>query len=709
MRAQEFSSPLLQLRPQSLRFLLGISFLSAMLGCLAPSAPEQSSSQETRELPPPPEHDGDTAAEGVFSESAANPQLPLSQPIGAVTIFPKSTERPWLIPGGVAAFREKTKKPQLKPHVDAIFKAADSYLATLADGALVLPLLNRVAGQSLNEARELLTRVHSLGLATIISGDTKYCARLWRDVERVSDATLFPNWTDPGKELALGEFAHATGLAFDWCNKSWTQTQYNTLKAAMLRNAIQPAAAFYQTPVKWWSIPSKKSNWNQVVNGGLLVATVSLGGHGNVNSPQGTLYKTVLASVKRGLTLFSGDGSAPEGGGYWIYSMEYLSQAIDAVIAGTGSHQGLLDDAGLKETADFMLAVSSNAGRMFNYADSNGVGRVPAFMWLGSRYNLPHVRSFGVNSSTKRLTASAYYLLAYTDDGDATSLRNRTTTAYRFEGTQTVSLRSNWQDINSIFAAFKGGDNQQPHTHLDLGAFQLEAQNFIWFTDLGIGDYSLPGYFGSRDKEESKAYDYYRIRAEGQNTILLNPGAGPDQNIFAKASVNRFRADANMASVSLSEAYASEAGTVERGMAIVENGRAVILQDRIGLSKRQVNYTWTAHTQVTTGRFLDSTRRSLVLQNSKGQRLLVYVVQPGRNFLAAADGTPLHPALPLLSSPNPAGQPSDAAFRKLMLSGTTSTFLITTVVMLPLGPADAEVIPQLSDARITSDIKDWGF
>jgi Heparinase II/III-like protein len=632
----------------------------------------------------------------------------LTQPVGAVTTFPKATERPWLIPGGVAALREKSNKPQLKSHVDALFRAANSYLETKADGTLAQPLMTRVSGQGLNEARELLTRVHSLGLATIISGDPKYCGRLWRDIERVSDATLFPNWTDPGQELAIGEFAHATGLAFDWCNRSWTPTQYNTLKAAMLRNAIVPAAAFYQTPVKWWSIPSKKSNWNLVVNGGLLVATVSLGGHGNVNSPQGTLYKIVLASLKRGLTLFSGDGSAPEGGGYWIYALEYLSQATDAVIGATGSHQGILDDAGLRATGDFTLAICSNAGRPFNYADSNGIGRVP-FMWLGSRYNLPHLRAFGVTAASKRVTASAYYLLAYTDEGDATSLRNRTTTAYRFEGTQIVSLRTNWQDINSIFAAFKGGDNQQPHTHLDLGAFQLEAQNFVWFTDLGIGDYRLPGYFNSRDKEDSPAYDYYRIRAEGHNTLLLNPGDGPDQNIFAKAAVNRFRADANMASLNLSEAYASEAGTVERGMAIVENGKAVIIQDRIGLSKRQVQYTWTAHTTVTSARFLDSTRRSLVLENSKGQRLLVYVIQPGRSFVPAADGTPLHPALPLPTSPNPPGQPSDAAFRKLMLSGATSTFLITTVVMLPLGPTDAEVIPQLSDARITSDIQNWGF
>src|SRR6185436_3671178 len=86
----------------------------------------------------------------------------------------------------------------------------------------------------------------------------------------------------------------------------------------------------------------------------------------------------------------------------------------------------------------------------------------------------------------------------------------------------------------SIFAAFKAGDNQANHSHLDLGSFVLDALGVRWAVDLGADNYNLPGYFGEQ------RWNYYRLRAEGQNTLVINPGAGPDQDSSAASRIVRF-------------------------------------------------------------------------------------------------------------------------------------------------------------------------
>ena len=92
-----------------------------------------------------------------------------------------------------------------------------------------------------------------------------------------------------------------------------------------------------------------------------------------------------------------------------------------------------------------------------------------------------------------------------------------------------VTLRTRWQDGEATFMGFKAGEMGASHGNLDAGSFVLDALGTRWAVDLGGDDYALPGYFGSQ------RWTYYRLRAEGHNTLVINPGMavagwGPNHN-----------------------------------------------------------------------------------------------------------------------------------------------------------------------------------
>ena len=107
-----------------------------------------------------------------------------------------------------------------------------------------------------------------------------------------------------------------------------------------------------------------------------------------------------------------------------------------------------------------------------------------------------------------------------------------------FRGAEVAVLRSDWDNPKALFVGFKAGDNKANHSHLDLGSFVFDAAGARWAMDLGADDYNLPGYFGAQ------RWNYYRLRAEGQNTLVINPDRGPDQDPAARDADHSLRVHA---------------------------------------------------------------------------------------------------------------------------------------------------------------------
>jgi hypothetical protein len=242
-------------------------------------------------------------------------------------------------------------------------------------------------------------------------------------------------------------------------------------------------------------------------------------------------------------------------------------------------------------------------------------------------------------------------------------------------------MRSSWDDPNAVFVAFKAGDNKVNHSHLDLGSLVLDALGERWAADLGSDDYNLPDYFGS------KRWTYYRLRAEGHNTLVLNSSKGPDQDPRAGARIARFEAtpQSALAVADLTPAYAEHAERVQRGIRFLDR-RAVLIQDEVEC-KQPSELWWFLHTPAAATISEDGRTAGL---EQRGKRLHVRLAAPreGRFEVFAAE--------PLPSSPNPAGQAGNRDVKKLAIHLSDVRDTRIAVICEPAAPgADKPWLPEI--------------
>lgn len=242
-----------------------------------------------------------------------------------------------------------------------------------------------------------------------------------------------------------------------------------------------------------------------------------------------------------------------------------------------GPDFGLAEIPGFADAGLFPIHITGPLDRTFNYADGGDSPiYAPEMFWLARRFDRPEY----AHHSRRLATGTALDLIRFvpalrTRAAEAAAASPR---AKYFRRAEVVTLRSRGGGAPELFVGFTGGDHKANHSHLDLGTFVLDALGERWVVDLGADDYNLPGYFGGQ------RWTYYRLRAEGHNTLVLNPEAslGPDQDPRATAPIVKFDARPGWsgAVTDLSAAYAKHARQVQRGLALVED-RQVLVQDEV--------------------------------------------------------------------------------------------------------------------------------
>jgi hypothetical protein len=303
---------------------------------------------------------------------------------------------------------------------------------------------------------------------------------------------------------------------------------------------------------------------------------------------------------------------------------------------------------GFSATGDMPLAFTGPIGLTFNYADAGpNFAGAPLLFWLASRFNKPDYAAFQMSYTTAN-PRPLDLLWGWKWIASQPSIGDRPLDV-KFDRENIVYLRGKWGDPRAWFIAFKGGDNRVSHSQLDLGSFVFDALGQRWAMDLGPDDYNRPGYFDARGKR----WTFYRCRAEGNNCLLINPGAAPDQSPTASAEVTHFSSAAQRSSaiVELTSAYAPHAPSVRRGVALIDRS-GLLIQDEIRAEK-PVNYFWQMHTEAEVTIAPDG--KSATLKRG-GDTLLAQIASPAGAKLAVAEATslPSSPPEPPLSK-NPAG------------------------------------------------------
>jgi len=503
----------------------------------------------------------------------------------------------------------------------------------------------------LSTSRRVLRRVSVLALMHWLEGDPRCAARAWRELDA---AARFPDW-NPRHFLDTAEMTHAFAIGYDWLYSVWTPEQRKILREAMVRFGLGPAKAAYEGRERygWWT--RAHHNWNQVCNGGVGMGALAIGDE--TPDLAGQLLHEGLRSIQLAMTQFAPDGAWAEGPGYWNYATSYNVAFLAALQTALGTDYGLSDIPGFALCGRFPVYITGPVNRTFNYADGGDrAPRAPQLFWLARRFRQPDYARYEVERAAPAPADLIWFDRSLLEGSAALPLN------VYFRKAEVVTLRGAWRDPAAWFVGFKAGDNKANHSHLDLGTFVLDALGQRWGLDLGADNYNLPGYFGG------KRWTYYRLRAEGHNTLVINPGKGPDQNPRAAARIVKFRAEPEDAAAvaDLTPAYAAHAQSVQRGIRLIKR-RAVLVQDEVR-AKSPANLWWFFHTRAAIQIAPDG--RSARLSQG-GKTLEARLLAPaGARFRQMA-------AEPLPSSPRPSGQAVNRGVRKLAvhLQGATDTRL----------------------------------
>jgi len=408
----------------------------------------------------------------------------------------------------------------------------------------------------------------------------------------------------------------------------------------------------------YWSVFT--FNWNQVCNGGLGMGALAIADEEPALC--GEFLHDALESIQLAMGSFAPDGGWDEGPGYWTYATMYNVALLAGLQSALHTDFGLSQMPGFSQTGLFPIYLTSGDDHIFNFADGHDNPlNAPQLFWLARQF---HRQEFAA-AKEKTDKGNPEELLWY-EPSNPDSIAALPLDKY-FRHAEVVTFRGDWTNRNATYVGFKAGSNRASHGHLDLGTFVLDAEGLRWAIDLGADDYNLPGYFSKG------RWDYYRLRAEGHNTLVFGPdGPGPDQILKADTRIIDFESkpERAYAVADLSPAYTNKTESVRRGIALLDRTNVLVEDEIQGDVPRELY--WFMHTPASI-----KLKGSQAVLSLKGKKLYAHILRPPEAVFTSM------PSTPLPGSPNPARQAANEGISVLTIHLTNIAKTRISVLFTP--------------------------
>ncbi|MBP3413033.1 MAG: heparinase II/III family protein, partial [Oscillospiraceae bacterium] len=524
-------------------------------------------------------------------------------------------------------------------------------------------------------------RITWLAMAYQISGEQRFAKRA---VEEMLNVCSFKDW-NPSHYLDTAQMSFGVGLGYDWLYHYMTSSQRSTIMNGIYKHGVS-------TQQTSRSCMTAIHNWNPWCNGGLSVAAAAIFENHPIECA--AILSNAVSNIQKSM-LFQPSGAYPEGPDYSTVGLGFTVYLIDTLDTVLGTDFGLSEIQGMKESGKFLIATNGYL-YTFNYGDGSFALKDNAMMhWYANRYNMPELSLYQRENQTTNGRYDEFLSMIWYNpelvEGKSYDDRQLDYLMMSDEYESIASFRSFPGDAAQIFAAIKSGSNQTNHTDMDIGTFVMEAMGEAWFVEMGKDDYNLPNYM-SRTNASSGRWTYYRKRAEGQNTIVINPNSYGGQDVDATCQITDYQStyDGGYATVNMKNAYDGNGATsMKRSLALFDDRSRVRLRDEISCSSASTIY-WFAHTQANISISSDGKTATLT-QN--GKTLLAQIASPDE-----AKFTKMN-AKPLSTSPNPSGQNANEGYRKLVIKLTGTSKASITVFFTPI----------LSESDKNKSLNTWGI
>ena len=524
----------------------------------------------------------------------------------------------------------------------------------------------------LETSKRIQRRVAALAMAYNIFGEEKYAQRCYAELEA---ACNFKDW-NPSHFLDTAEMSTGFAIGYDWLYHWMNDEQRAFIRKNLIEKGLNKVMDDYEdkprTRTYRWYQDYPGDNWKLVCNGSMSMAALAIGDETEARSIASDVlsyaYKESYSFVRRAYS--AKDGTYSEGLGYWDYATYYLGLYSSSLTSATGTDYGLADYEGLRKSVDFVRYMSSNTPKSFSFGDdheSRDTGWT-VFLWLAEYY-----QSYDIAATRlKKIPDDSFnYLdLLWIDEEKTTDSSADSPTDWGEVGASNASFRNTW-DESGIVAALHVGENiYKYHGHYDLGTFYLESNGARFFTDLGNENYEL----------EKRQYSY-RIRAEGHNTLVINPSTKLDQQEGAECLISSFSGGNEAFAVTdLTAAYEqSGAERVIRGLKMIKDKECVIIQDEISLNTAGEIY-WFAHTKGEID-VADNGRSAVVTVGT--EKMWVGLISDGGKF------TVMNAEL-LPTSLAVSNQTDNSDYRKLAVHLTNTKDATISVACIPLKQGETQ-------------------
>jgi hypothetical protein len=330
-----------------------------------------------------------------------------------------------------------------------------------------------VGPRMLSQSRDALRRVSTLAGLYRLDGDPRKAQRARRELLAIA---AFPDW-HPQHFLDTAEMTHAAAIGYDWLYHFLPSHDRAIIRTAIVEKGLNAGLKVYDSGGRW---TKTQFNWNLVCNDGLALGALAVADQ----EPKiaGEVLEAARASVPLAMASFAPDGGWPEGPSYWDYATAYNVFCLAALATSLGTDFGFTRMRGFAETGLFRIYTIGPLGLTFNYGDARAhAGAAPQMFWLAKEFARPvygwsERRIAGYHPTIFHLIWGAR-IAAWLEENASrtTSVDNHLPLDAFFSGVNVATFRSDWNDSNAFYLAFKGGDNKADHSHLDLGTFVFDA------------------------------------------------------------------------------------------------------------------------------------------------------------------------------------------------------------------------------------------
>ncbi|EWM52414.1 heparinase II/III domain-containing protein [Ruminococcus flavefaciens] len=598
----------------------------------------------------------------------------------------------------------ESKFSELKTHIgdDSVTACLIDKLRNEADRTIDMPVCQYEIPDGirlLETSKRIQRRVAALALAYNIFGDEKYARRCYAELEAAGN---FKDW-NPRHFLDTAEMSTAFALGYDWLYNWMNDDQRTFVRSNIIEKGLTQVMEDFEdkprTRTYRWYQDQPGDNWKLVCSGSMSMAALAVGDEAdarNIASEVLTFaYKEAYSFVRRAYS--EKDGTYSEGLGYWDYATYYLGLHSSALTSTAGTDYGLADFEGLRKSADFIRYMSSNTSKSFSFGDdreSQDTGW-SVLLWLGDYFKSYDISAARIKSIKNG--SFLYFDLLWIDEDKIPDSAKESPADWGEVGASNASFRNTWDESGIVAALHVGENNYKYHGHYDLGSFYIESNGARFFTDLGNENYELP----------NRQYSY-RIRAEGHNTLVINPSKELDQQEGAECLITSFGGGNEAYAVSdLTAAYEpSDAESVVRGLKMIKDKKCVIIQDEISLKAPGEIY-WFAHTKGQIN-VADDGRSAIVTVDS--ERMWIGIISDAGRFTAMN-------AEPLPTSPVVPNQTDNSNYRKLAVHLTNTQDTTISVACIPLKQSEtqpswipsfeniSEWIPKTKEGDVNNDGK----